>query len=145
MKRQILNPTPIDVRRGTILVEAIVAAIILGAAISMLVPAMTAVRHQRQSHRFESLAMVELNNIAEFLPSPSELIGDSAKKPALSAWFTSRYARASLDLEVLPKSTVDGAKSLQPVRLTIRRPIFEKMPEQKVSIVVWKIVEEPTP
>ena len=128
-------------RRGSLLVETLVAAIILGAAISMLVPAMTAVRHQRQAHRFESLAMVELNNIAGFLPAA----GDSPQPPTLSDWFKTRYTRAKLDAEILPVSSDEQTSALQAVRLTIHQPSFASTPEQKVSVVVWQRVQEQTP
>ena len=140
MKRQPLPPSQHAARRGSLLVETIVAAMILGAAISMLVPAMTAVRHQRQAHRFETLAMVELNNIAEFLPAA----GDTAEPPTLSEWFKQRYVKAKLDTEILTIST-DDAAALQPVRLTIRQATFASGPEQRVSIVVWQRIQEPTP
>jgi len=142
MKRISLQLCVNTARRGSLLIETIVAAIILGTAISMLVPAMTAVRRQRQSLRFESLAMVELNNITEFLPSSE----DSASRPALSGWFQSRYGKAKLETEILPSSTDDdAAAALQAVRLTIHQPSFQSMPEQKVSIVVWQRVQEQAP
>ena len=126
-------------RRGALIVEAIVGAIILGAAIAMLVPAMTAVRRQRIAQRFETLAMVELNNIEELLP---EVI-DPAALPKLTTWFEERYQKATLETELLPVS--EDAKMLQPLRLTIRQPLMESMHEQKVSVVIWRKVTEATP
>ncbi len=126
-------------RRGILVVEAIVGAIILGAAIAMLVPALTAVRRQRMAQRFETLAMVELNNVAELLPESV----DPAALPKLTTWFQQRYQRAVLEAELLPVS--DDAKSLQPLRLTIHQPLMEAMPEQKVSVVVWRKAAEATP
>ena len=126
-------------RRGMLIIEAIVGAIILGAAIAMLVPAMTAVRRQRMAQRFETLAMVELNNIEELLPETA----DPAALPKLTTWFQERYQQAVLEAELLPVS--DEAKTLQPLRLTIRQPLMESMPEQKVSIVIWRKISEATP
>ena len=126
-------------RRGALIVEAIVGAIILGAAIAMLVPAMTAVRRQRMAQRFETLAMVELNNIEELLP---EVI-DPAALPKLTTWFQERYQQAVLDADLLPVS--EDTKTLQPLKLTIHQPLMESMPEQKVSIVIWRKVTEATP
>jgi type II secretory pathway pseudopilin PulG len=126
-------------RRGALIVEAIVGAIILGAAIAMLVPAMTAVRRQRMAQRFETLAMVELNNIEELLP---ETI-DPANQPKLTAWFQDRYQQAVIEAELLPVS--EDAKTMQPLRLTIRQPLMESMPEQKVSVVIWRKSGESTP
>ncbi len=141
LRRKHLLPTTAMARRGTLLLEAVVGAILLGAAISMLVPAMSAVRHQRQSFRFESLAMVELNNIDDALPAALS----AERLPQLSSWFQKRYANATLKAELLPMSTDDGAKELQAMRLTILRPTFESMPAQKISLVVWRPVQETTP
>jgi len=126
-------------RRGVLVVEAIVGAIILGAAIAMLVPAMTAVRRQRMAQRFETLAMIELNNIEELLP---ETI-DPAVLPKLTSWFQERYEQSVLEAELLPVS--EDAKSLQPLRLTISKPSMEAMPTQKVSVVIWRKAAEAMP
>ena len=126
-------------RRGMLIIEAIVGAIILGAAIAMLVPAMTAVRRQRMAQRFETLAMVELNNIEELLPESV----DPAAPPKITSWFQERYQQAVLEAELLPVS--EDAKTLQPLRLTIRQPLMESMPEQKVSVVIWRKTAEATP
>ena len=126
-------------RRGMLVIEAIVGAIILGAAIAMLVPAMAAVRRQRMAQRFETLAMVELNNIEELVP---ETI-DPGSLPTLTAWFQGRYQQAVLEAELLPVS--EDAKTLQPLRLTIRQPLMQSMPEQKVSVVIWRKAAEATP
>jgi type II secretory pathway pseudopilin PulG len=126
-------------RRGMLIIEAIVGAIILGAAIAMLVPAMTAVRRQRMAQRFETLAMVELNNVEELLRESV----DPAALPKLTSWFQERYQQAVLEAELLPVS--EDAKTLQPLRLTIRQPLMESMPEQKVSVVIWRKTAEATP
>ena len=126
-------------RRGVLVVEAIVGAIILGAAIAMVVPAMTAVRRQRMAQRFETLAMVELNNVEELLPETF----DPAALPKLTTWFQERYRQAVLKVEQLPVS--EEAKALQPLRLTIRQPLMESMPEQQVSVVIWRKAAEATP
>jgi hypothetical protein len=126
-------------RRGVLVVEAIVGAIILGAAIAMLVPAMTAVRRQRMVQRFETLAMVELNNVEALLPETV----DPAALPKLTAWFQTRYEQAVLEAELLPVS--EDAKSLQPLRLTISKPSMEAMPTQKVSVVIWRKAAEAMP
>lgn len=122
-----------------LVIEAIVGAIILGAAIAMLVPALTAVRRQRMAQRFETLAMVELNNVEELLPESV----DPAALPELTTWFQNRYQQAILEAELLPIS--EDAKTLQPLRLTIRQPLMESMPEQKVSVVIWRKTSEATP
>jgi hypothetical protein len=122
-----------------LVIEAIVGAIILGAAIAMLVPALTAVRRQRMAQRFETLAMVELNNVEQLLPESV----DPAALPKLTTWFQDRYQKAVLEAELLTVS--EEAKTLQPLRLTIRQPLMESMPEQKVSVVIWRKAAEATP
>ncbi len=128
-------------RRGTLLVDAIIGAIIMGVAMSMLVPALTAMRRQRQSIRFESLAMLELKNIDAMLPGTV----DQASPPKLSEWFRGRYADAKLKVELLPPSSDEATKSQQPARLTIHRPAQPALPDQQVSVVIWRSLSEVTP
>ena len=148
MKHPAANP-----RRGSILIEAVVGAMILGVAMAMLVPGLSGVRRQRQAVRFEILAMVELNNIAEFLPSLKPIAVDAAnhkdlvfeQTPELSPWFAARYANAQLTADILPTVEGEVLNGLRGIRLTIHRPAFEAMPDQKVSVVVWQKTQETTP
>lgn len=139
MKHVVLTLPKQKTRRGVLIVEAVVAALILGAAVAMLVPALTAVRRQRMAQQFEALAMVELNNIEELLPEtlPTEF------SPKLNAWFQDRYRSARLEVELLPIS--EDAPGLQPLRMTIRKPLMESMPEQVVSVVIWRKATEVKP
>jgi len=128
-------------RRGSLLAEGLVACIILGVAISMLVPSLSAIGKQRQSVRFDSLAMIELNNIAD-------MIRQQHLQPAevqISDWFSHRYSEASLAVELLPNDDEATKNTLEALRLTIRRPLWESMPDQTVSIVIWRATEEPAP
>jgi hypothetical protein len=140
--------------RGSILLEAVVGAMILGVAMALLVPGLTSVRRQRQAVRFETMAMVELNNIAEFLPDLNVTTNDGSddsgtlefsETPQLSEWFTARYSGAELDVELLPPAPNDPVESLYGVRLTIQRPASDFLPNQKVSTVVWKVSQEIAP
>ncbi len=128
-------------RRGALLTEAIVACVILGVAISMLVPGLAAIGKQRQSVRFDTLAMIELNNIADVINQkriqPADII--------ISEWFTHRYSDASLTVDLLPNDRAETKDYLESLRLTIRRPLAQSMPDQTVSIVVWRAKEEPAP
>lgn len=123
------------------MVEAIVGAIVLGAAITLMVPMMSSIRHQRQAIRFETLAMVELNNIEVFLPEPF----DGQLPGSLSDAFQRRYQNAELKSELLPESPDEGAKALQGIRLTISRPSGESRPDLQVSLVVWKLKKDASP
>ena len=126
-------------RRGSLLTEAIVACVILGVAISMLLPALAAIGRQRQSIRFDTLAMIELNNIADVIRQhhiqPTDI--------RVSDWFVHRYSDASLTVELLPNDQDEMKNYLTGLRLTIRRPLTESMPDQAVSIVIWRTKEEP--
>ena len=128
-------------RRGSVLAEGIVACIILGVAISMLVPALAAIGRQRQAMRFDTLAMIELNNIANVIRKqdmqPSEV--------KISDWFSHRYSDAGLTVDPLPDPGDATKEILDGLRLTIRRPQAESMPDQKVSVVVWLVKRGPTP
>jgi len=128
-------------RRGSLLTEGIIACIILGVAIGMLVPALAAIGRQRQGMRFDTLAMIELNNIEASIRKHKTLATDIK----VSQWFLDRYADASLAVEPLPDSEVATKDILDGLRLTIQRPQAESMPDQKVSVVVWREKGEPTP
>jgi hypothetical protein len=128
-------------RQGSILTEGIIACLILGVAIGMLVPGLSAIGKQRKAMRFETLAMIELNNIADLI-TKTETTDTDVK---LSDWFAARYADADFEIEPL-KANDDVSKDLlNGVRLTIRRPLAEGMPDQKVSVVVWRTTGAPTP
>ena len=128
-------------RRGSLLTEGIIACIILGVAISMLVPALTAIGRQRQAIRFDTLAMIELNNIEASIRKHKTLSTDIK----VSEWFSDRYSEASLAVEFLPEPEDATKDILNGMRLTIRRPQTESMPDQKVSVVVWTAKETPAP
>ncbi len=153
MNRQINHQRRIELRRGSFLVEAMVGAMILGVVAAMLVPGLTGVRRQRQALRFETLAMVELNNIAEFLPKLKPATVDAVieneepfeQRPELSPWFTARYLNAQLKADVLPAETREATNGLRAIRLTIHRPAIAAVPDQKVSVVVWQESQETTP
>ena len=107
----------------------------------MLVPTLAAVGRQRQAMRFDTLAMIELNNIAAAISQPD--IQSTAIK--VSKWFSDRYSDASLAVEPLPDPDDATNNILQGLRLTIRRPQEESIPDQKVSVVVWRDSGEAKP
>ena len=121
-------------RRGSMLTEGIIACLILGVAIAMLVPGLSAIGRQRQAIRFDTLAMIELNNIANVITKTDTKSPDIK----ISGWFAGRYANAVFEMEPL-KTDDDVSKDLlNGLRLTIHRPQAEGMPDQKVSVVVWR-------
>ncbi len=128
-------------RRGALLSEAIVACVVLGVAIGMLVPGLTAIGRQRQAVRFDTLAMVELNNIADVVKKSAV----PTSNVTVSDWFSHRYSDATLEVEPLPDADEKSKDVLEGLRLTVRRPQAESMPDQKVSIVVWRARRNPTP
>lgn len=133
MKRNLLrktNPHP----RGALLVEGVVACLILGVAIGMLVPALTAIGRQRQAMRFDALAMIELNNISSLVRASAVPVADIR----ISPWFSDRYSDARLTAESLPGIDETVHTSMEAIRLSIRRPQIESVPDQTVSIVVWR-------
>ena len=85
--------------RGALLVEGVVACLILGVAMAMLVPALTAIGRQRQAMRFDTLAMIELNNISSLVRASAVPVADIR----ISPWFSDRYSDARLTAEALPE------------------------------------------
>ena len=139
LKDQTCSPDPhrrAVTRRGIMLVETLVAALLIGAAIGILLPGVSAVKRQRLSQRFEIMGLIELNNVAETLKA-------SSAEPALSEWFLKRYKAETLAVEeVAEPSVVPESSELKAYRLTIRRPLQKGSPDQKVSVVVWKSAKE---
>jgi Tfp pilus assembly protein PilV len=126
-------------RRGIMMVEVLVAALLIGAAIGILVPGVSAVKRQRLSQRFDIMGLIELNNVAETLKV-------SSAEPALSEWFLKRYKAATLAVEeVTEPSVVPESSELKAYRLSIRRPLQKGSPDQKISVVVWKSAKETSP
>ena len=128
-------------RRGSILTEGIIACLILGVAIGMLVPGLSAIGRQRQAMRFDTLAMIELNNIADVIRKTASKADDVK----VSDWFADRYANAVFEIEPLKTEDKVSKDLLNGLRLTIHRPQAEGMPDQKVSVVVWRTMGAPTP
>lgn len=132
---------PIHRRRGSMLTEGIIACLILGVAIGMLVPGLSAIGQQRKAMRFDTLAMIELNNIADVMTKTEAKDADVK----VSDWFAARYADAAFEMEPLTTDDDVSKDLLNGLRLTIHRPQAEGMPDQKVSVVVWRTTGAPTP
>lgn len=128
-------------RRGSMLTEGIIACLILGVAIGMLVPGLSAIGRQRQAMRFDTLAMIELNNIADVITKTETKAADVK----VSDWFAGRYSNAVFEMEPLTADDAVSKDLLNGLRLTIHRPQAEGMPDQKVSVVVWHTAGAPAP
>lgn len=80
-------------RKGSMLIEVIVASILMASLAAIFLPGLAAINRQRLSIRDDALVLVELNNLAE---QASVLPPDSL---ALSDWFQARYPQADLTVE----------------------------------------------
>jgi len=118
-------------RRGSLMVEMVICTILLSTVMLVLAPALVAVQQQRQAMRFDTLTIVELNNIAARLHT-----GTAVGPIELSAWFAQRYPDATLVVEPLDASEQDGP-SPKPIRLTITRPSADGRPNVERLLVVW--------
>ena len=116
-------------RRGLLNIELLVAAAVLGMAISLLLPGMQAASRVRQARQFEVLARVELNNLRS--------AAEAAATPQLSAWFLSRYPDAELSISAVPGSELWPAGA--GVRLSISRPETDRGRAAPVSLVFWPV------
>ena len=106
-------------------------AVILSTVAAILAPAIHGVKRQRIATKFESMALIEMNNIAtQIEASPGEdVVGRN-----LSEWFRGRYPKAGLEIDILPAKPADP---LQSVRITIVRMAFNGEVEVKRSLVTW--------
>ncbi len=125
------------VRRGILMVEVIVSALLIGTAMVVLLPGMVSVKKQRLDQRFEVFAMIEIHNAAEAVKS-----GNAS--PQLGRWFADRYRTASLSTGVLTEPPiVPEGSGLTAFRISISRPKPPGHPNQTVSQVIWVESEAP--
>jgi len=130
-------------RHGLLQIELLVAAAVLGMAISLLLPGMQAASRVRQARQFEVLARVELNNLrsaaeaAAVAAVTDGAAAGAAATPQLSAWFLSRYPDAKLSISAVPGSDLWPAGA--GVRLSISRPETDRGRAVPVSLVFWPV------
>lgn len=139
-------------RQGSLVVEIVVCSIMLGVVTLLLVPSLQAVSRQRQAIRFETLAMIELNNLYQRLLNEP----DVPETPKISQWFQRRYPSALLAIEPATANsgtTGGGAdvaianvqNSMKALRLSISRPSGTSRPDTVCSVVVWTPADESMP
>ena len=121
-------------RRGSLMVEMVVAAVMLSTVAAILVPGIYAVHQQRQATRFDTLSLIELNNLSAVSRNMGVADHDTLK---LSEWFTERYVDAKLEVEEV---TVDAP--LQALEFTIIRPAGDDRPDFRHSLVAWVATKE---
>ncbi len=123
-------------RRGVLVVEMIVCAVLLSVVALILIPGLQAVGKQRQAIQFETLALIELNNLQQELlhraPEPLHI-----GRLQLSQWFQRRYPGASVLAEAVPPTATEPDAPLTAVRLTVRRSAGANTSEGRWSLVVW--------
>ena len=102
-------------RAGSLVTELVICTIIMSVVAAVLIPSVVAVGRQRQTVRFETHAMIELNGLADAVRR------NPAGEPALTESFAQRYPDATLSV-----STPEASDSeIRLVRLTLapsRRP-----------------------
>lgn len=127
-------------RRGLLNIELLVAAVVLGMAMSLLVPGLKAASRVRAAREFEVLARVELNNLrsaAEAAGAAAGAAGGAGVTPQLSPWFLARYPDAELSISAVPDSEFWPAGA--GVRLSISRPETDRGRAVPVSLVFWPV------
>ena len=113
------------------MVEMVVCTVLLSVVAAVLVPGIHAVHGQRKATRFETYALIELENQAAMLKQ--------TKTPAdlqLSSWFTDRYIETQFTAEDVAADATSDTTQI-PVRLTITRPSADAKPDVVRSLVVW--------
>jgi len=117
------------VRRGTLMIEMVVCTVLLSIVTAVMVPGIYAVHQQRIATRFDTLTLIELNNLA------SRFTHQDSAELTLSPWFISRYPDTTLTTDEVAASE---DSPLPAVRLTVTRKRPSGHPELKRSLVVWK-------
>ena len=122
-------------RSGVLIVEMVICAILLGTVSLILVPSLHAVARQRQAIRFDTLAMIEINNLSQLLQHSSQFSAEP-ERLELSAWFRQRYSDAVLNVSAV-KAPSEIENTLRSYRLTVSRGQGAGMPDTECSVVVW--------
>ncbi len=119
------------------MVEMVVAAVMLSTVAAILVPGIYAVHQQRQATRFDTLSVIELNNLSAVSRNMGVADRDTLK---LSEWFTERYDDAKLEVRKITAATVEPR--LQAFKFTIIRPAGDDRPDIRHSLVAWVDAQE---
>lgn len=131
------RPAAVRQRRGSLMVEMVVCTVLLSVVAAILAPAIHGVKRQRIANRFETLALIELNNIAAQLQANGKT---EVSKIEISSWFAERYPDAELALKTLDNSD-DG--TLSGTRIMVSRMVFDGQIKLSRSLTTW-IAEEST-
>lgn len=123
------QPTAIPIQRGFLNVELLIATLVLGIAMTLLLPGLSAAARIRQERQFEVLARLELNN----LRIATEATPTAAQQ--LSAWFLTRYPDAKLQISAVPATELWPAG--EGLRFSISRPAPDSTRTVPVTLVCW--------
>lgn len=118
------------------MVEMVVCTVLLSVVAAILAPAIHGVKRQRIANRFETLALIELNNVAAKLRAGNKV---TASEIELSTWFAERYPGAELAL-TSPDNRDDDL--LSATKITITRMVFDGQITLSRSLTTW-VAEEP--
>lgn len=115
-------------RRGSLMIEMVVCTVLLSVASTVLVPGIYAVHRQRRATKYDTLAVVELNNLA------ARVMSQGSQELTLSTWFATRYPDVRLTVSEI---TSDTDQPLSAFRLQLTRQRPPGQPEVHRSLVVW--------
>ena len=115
-------------RSGSLIIEMIVGMVMLSVVAAALTPALHAVVRQRQSMRFETLSLIELNNLAT-----QQQLQKKNEKTQLSLWFQERYQDALLESKSLDRTD----HRMQAIQLSIHRSTENSLDTARRALTVW--------
>jgi len=118
-------------RRGSLMIEMVVCTVLLSVVSAVLVPGIYAVHQQRKATRYETLTLLELNNLAAIAAQ------QGPQTLQLSTWFTDRYGNTTLQVDEVATPDSEPVTGPPPVRLTIINQTPAGLPEVKHSLVIW--------
>ena len=127
--KQHLSQQSSGVRKGSLIIEMVVCTVLLSVVTAVMVPGIYAVHQQRIATRYETLTLIELNNLA------AQLTHQSDRDLTVSDWFHSRYPEVSLTVSEIAS---DDDSRLKTFRLTLTRTRPGGHPDVNRSLVVWK-------
>jgi type II secretory pathway pseudopilin PulG len=127
-------PCTVRKRRGVMLLEVVIAAIILSTAMALLVPGLAASARQREQRRFEVLSRLELGNLR--VVAESRGTSATAGQLSLSGWFQRQYPDAVLQVESVATNS-DSWPCGDGLRFSITRPDAGSSSPVVISLICW--------
>ena len=133
-RRQDGEAVEVRQRGGSLLVETVVCTVLLSVIASIIVPSVRALSQQRKATRFDTLCLIELNNLATGIRHGNE-------EPVLTEAFSRRYPDVLLEIQ---RQESSEPFDLPAADIVLRRPEINGLPDTIRKLTIWLPAVAPT-